>query len=145
MPSETQVHAVAQTVAQLEAFEQFYALVSQVADAFGSEDTSSGKVIPTTAARSLGAAVRRYFPPEFRVYPLEFAQFESEFCAALDNEAVGNFLEAIRPLSPRAAYIAEDGFDPRASNRGAFRLCLFIDATREAGTRFLVYFNRVET
>jgi len=129
---------------QFYALQKFYLLVSQIGSYFGSEDSSSGLVIPTNAD-SLAGAIAGFFPDSYQVYGENFNQFVKEFCRSQENAGVDDFLAYIQPLAPEFALVGEGDFNPKSKEKGEFHLCLFLPASAIAGTNLLICFNRAET
>ena len=132
------------TDSQFHAMRRLYAEVAAMADALGSEATSSGLVIPNQCP-SLAEARRAFLPDTLISHPLGFETFVHSYCSRSRNPAVARFVDYLRPFRPEAVYFAGPTFDPFAHSRGAFLIALFFDAAVVAGARFLVVFDRVET
>ncbi len=130
------------TEQQFAFLQQVYGTVAQVADAFGSEDSSSGLVIPTAAATLAAAAV--HLPASYQLRPLPYSSFARDYSRAGDA-AVARLLTLLTPFKPTAATCAPASFDPQAHSRGRFLLCLFALTQVQAGSNLLLCFTRVET
>jgi len=129
---------------QFQVLRSLYAAVGSVGDAFGSEATSSGLVMPTRKP-SLFDACREFFPERWTVQTLGFEGFVANYAKPADDPAIHAFVTLARHLKADAAYLAPGRFDPLAHSRGAFMLGVYLDSMEEAGTRFLIAFDRVET
>lgn len=138
---------------QFQALLDWFARVSALGDALGSESTDSGVVL-ITAAETVGEAVRTLLPRDWSAHPLSWERFETEFLAKFlaDPEtppslahAVRTFLVACDPLEPEGVLAGPQGFDPGARDRGGFHVGLFLHARPQAGWNLLISFPRVET
>lgn len=132
------------TEEQFDRLNAIYQLVAQVADAFGSEDTSSGMVLPTLSD-TLEQAAAEYLPDDYDLYPMYFREFVTRYATNRDNPAVDRLIAEIAPLVREAAHAGNADFDPEASDRGVFKLCLFLRCEEETGFNLLLCFTRVET
>jgi hypothetical protein len=132
------------TEEQFYSLQNIYFLVAQIGSSFGSEDTSSGLVIPTDI-KVFAEAIEQFLPHNYQVYQQEFTNFIKDFCSALDDPAIADFVAHITPLTPEFALVGGADFDPKGLDRGEFYLCLFLPTLEVAGTNVLICFSRAET
>lgn len=129
---------------QFRVLRSFYAAVASVADAFGSEATSSGLVLPVPH-KSLAEARLAFLPEAWTIHALGFDAFIDKYAKPAHAPAIHAFVEFARHFQADASYVAPSTFDRNAHSRGAFTICLFLNAKDAAGANILVVFERVET
>jgi hypothetical protein len=131
------------TDAQFEVLRAIHAAVASAGDAFGSEATTGGMVLPC-AEPTLRDACARHLPRGWRVVPGAFDDLVRRH-APPGHPGASRLVALLRHFPVEAALVGGASFRPEARDRGRFFVCLFADAAEAAGTRVLILFERVET